>query len=414
MRCTFPYFAYLNAHLTMVKQDTDTYHHSGQYQAWRALIASETCREVETMSPNPTDQRLARHDAPLVTFNPGIIDETLSLPIDEAVAVLCDSGPLDQVPGYNGSYERELLAKAHATLDAALRYHDEAALHQIHRALFLLYDLHVADAGSPRAEHQFDPLLTRLRREIERRWLDTDISRFAHVPRPADSDELVAALKRLWSEHPASCHPLFDFLEKEASKEQIIAFFTSDSALNIRFFDLLLFSMVGSRIEVRKELAQNFWDESGRGEPARSHVTLFRRLLDSVGVGQAVDNHAAKLDWQGLAGYNLFMLTALNRRHYFKLLGILAMTELLDPPQYEKLARGCRRVGLGTANELEYYDEHVTIDVVHGEGWLMNVIVPIVEQTPSASADILVGARLRLQSCAGYYDALYAKLNALR
>jgi hypothetical protein len=44
----------------------------------------------------------------------------------------------------------------------------------------------------------------------------------------------------------------------------------------------------------------------------------------------------------------------------------------------------------------------------------MNVIVPIVEQTPSAGADILVGARLRLQSCAGYYDTLYAKLNALR
>lgn len=203
---------------------------------------------------------------------------------------------------------------------------------------------------------------------------------------------------------------MFDFLERSASLEQIVAFFKSDSALNIRFFDLLVYSMIGSREGVRRELAQNFWDESGRGDAARSHVTLFRSLLSTVGVSSASDDHASELGWQGLAGYNLFMLSSVNRQHYFKLLGIMAMTELLDPSQYEKLARGCRRVGLGRGAELDYYDEHVTIDVIHGEGWLSNVIVPIVDETPTVAKDILVGASLRMATCNDYYDALLARL----
>ncbi len=159
---------------------------------------------------------------------------------------------------------------------------------------------------------------------------------------------------------------------------------------------------------------QNLWDESGRGNPTLSHVSLFRQLLDVVGVGQAEDNHASQLQVEGHAGYNLFMLTSLNRAHYFKLLGVMAMTELLDPSHYEKLVRGCRRVGFGGAGELGYYEEHVTIDIVHAEGWLADVIVPVVEQTPAVGDDIIFGAALRLASCEAYFDALHARLARAR
>ncbi len=43
----------------------------------------------------------------------------------------------------------------------------------------------------------------------------------------------------------------------------------------------------------------------------------------------------------GLAGQNAFMLGAVNRSQYYKLLGVMAMTEVLDPPQYMKLVKGC-------------------------------------------------------------------------
>ena len=52
------------------------------------------------------------------------------------------------------------------------------------------------------------------------------------------------------------------------------------------------------------------------------------------------------------------------------------MTELLDPPQYEKLVAGCRRIGLSD-RDVHYYAEHITVDIGHADGWLNNVIVPI-------------------------------------
>jgi hypothetical protein len=342
-----------------------------------------------------------------------ILTSALSMPLDAAVSTLCDSATLERLIDEKPQSDEQFMAKVRKTLDAGLRERNEEALREIHQTLFILYDLHVADGASPRTLNQFNPTLTRLRNEIERQWLHDEVLRLGALVVPSDSQQLVHALKDLWSQHPVSSHGLFDFLEREASLEQIVAFFRSDSALNIRFFDTLLYSMLGSRDGVRKELVQNLWDESGRGEPKQSHVRLFRHLLDVVGLGQAHDNHAGVLGWQGLAGYNLFMLASLNRRHYFKLLGIMSMTELLDPSQYEKLARGCRRVGLGRSNELDYYDEHVTIDVVHGEGWLSNVIVPIVDETPSAGPQILLGAALRLATCNDYYNELYVQLVSL-
>ncbi len=88
----------------------------------------------------------------------------------------------------------------------------------------------------------------------------------------------------------------------------------------------------------------------------------------------------------------------------------MAATELLDPPQYSKLIQGCRRVGLPVP---EYYSEHVEIDVVHGSGWLDNVIAPLARSNPRAARHILEGVALRLESCRDYYDTLLRKLQSI-
>jgi len=336
--------------------------------------------------------------------------QALSASLDDAVSLLRDTPDLDVLLDSNDAFAAQFSGKVKLALQAAFERHEPAALREVHRALFLLYELHVADPGQIRCLNQFNSLLNSVRTSIEKAWLVAEARQTPDLGQPASAVELVAALKRIWSEHPVSSHPIFDFLERDASREQILMFFKNDSALNIRFFDLIVLSLLGSQQEVRKELAQNFWDEAGRGEAGRSHVSLFRHLLDTVGIGQADDDHASVLDWQGLAGYNLFMLSCLNRQHYFKSLGVMSMTELLDPSQYEKLARGCRRVGLGVGKEMDYYDEHISIDVVHGEGWLANVIMPVVERTPAAMLEILKGAHLRLSTCQDYYDDLYGKL----
>ncbi|CAB3802601.1 iron-containing redox enzyme family protein [Paraburkholderia fynbosensis] len=207
--------------------------------------------------------------------------------------------------------------------------------------------------------------------DAARRWLATEAlltTRLGGDVRTAH--DLTDAIRSVSAQHRASKHLLFDFLEKDATRVQLSAFFRSDSTLNIRFFDLIVLALLGSEPSVRGELSQNFWDEAGKGDPQRSHVTLFRHLLQTVDIPHADDDHASLLGCQGLAGYNLFMMTGLNRSQGLKSLGVMAVTELLDPTQYEKLTRGCRRLGLGGEGEFEYYDEHVSIDVVHAEGWL--------------------------------------------
>lgn len=357
-------------------------------------------------SPLSPDMPTARSSAETLH----LAESIAAMPLDAAVRTLLEMADLESLFEASPLFEA-LQARARSVMGQAFDEAVPAALREIHASLFMLYDLHVARAQERRAVNQFNPDLIRLRNEIERKWLAHELGQFdIPVVENTDTESLIAAMKDLWHRHPASHHPIFDFLEHEATREQLCAFFQSDSALNIRFFDLIVLSLLGSEESVRKELAQNFWDESGRGDAKQGHVALFRHLLDTVGIGQAPDDHASTLEWQGLAGYNLFIMTGLNRQHNFKSLGVMAMTELLDPKQYEKLARGCRRLGLGSDGELDYYDEHVTIDVVHGEGWLRNVIAPIVTRHPQALRDVLIGAQWRLRTCHDYYDGLLNRL----
>lgn len=141
-----------------------------------------------------------------------------------------------------------------------------------------------------------------------------------------NAGNIVDELRALCQQHPASHHPLFDFLASEASAAQIDYFFKSDSALNLLFFDLVAMGLVGSLPETRAEIAQNLWDEIGQGSTEITHVNLYKDLLKRRNIALP-DNHFAHLyEWQGLAGYNAFMLGGVNRQHYYKSLGVMAMT----------------------------------------------------------------------------------------
>lgn len=338
--------------------------------------------------------------------------ELLALPVGDAIVALTRMLRVDRSVQDDDRFAARLQARLAALLRRAFGERDETALADVHRALFVLYDLHVADPAMPAVVNQFDPLLTGLRVTIERQWLAAEYQRIGTAPVFESSDALITTLRCAVQAHPASHHPLFDRLAVHATRAQLEGFFRSDTALNVRFFDLIVMAMIGSPPETRQELASNFWDEAGRGDSQHSHVQLFRHLLADVGITPSGDDFASTLTWQGLRGYNLFMLCALNRQHYFKLLGVMAATELLDPPQYRKLVAGCRRLGLGPSIT-RYYDEHITVDDVHGEGWLDNVIRPLTQREPGAMSAVWAGCMLRLASCNDYYDALSRQLSSI-
>ncbi|STT48612.1 spermidine/putrescine ABC transporter [Klebsiella pneumoniae] len=186
---------------------------------------------------------------------------------------------------------------------------DPQAKKRAHHALFILYQSWLADPLSPAAANQFSSAAFR-GSEITSSLSGCGRKANASTTRDQCLTPAISStkLRALCQQHPASHHPLFDFLASEASAAQIDYFFKSDSALNLLFFDLVAMGLVGSLPETRAEIAQNLWDEIGQGSTEITHVNLYKDLLKRRNIALP-DNHFAHLyEWQGLAGYNAFML----------------------------------------------------------------------------------------------------------
>lgn len=295
----------------------------------------------------------------------------------------------------------------------AYQQNSVAAQRIVQNALFLIYQINLAHPLSIPAGKQYDPILLSLKQSIEQRWLPYEFEDLKQLPDLSKPDNFGHFLEKLWKSHPASHHELFDFLQEDASKEQLFMFLKSDSALNLIFFDLVAYTLIGAQPETRGTISENLWDEIGHGDNVLTHVNLYKDVLERQKI-ELPDNHYIDLyEVDALSGHNAFMIGATNRRHYYKLLGVMAMTEVLDPPQYEKLVKGCKRLNLIDRDVL-YYTEHITIDIKHGDDWLQKVINVIVERYPNARKEFYLGSILRLQTAKRYYDALLNKIKAIR
>lgn len=329
--------------------------------------------------------------------------------------------PLDHiVAGLLANQNLEAFCSSHPEAEAALNqiiedrlnnifiYNDETAKYEIFQSLFSLYEATIAYPLSPESRNHRRPLLANAKRLIEDRWtseLTKKFDKYTHT----DTTDICQAIKAMWEKHPSHNHKLFQFFRDSANLPQLAQMFRSDWALNIRFYDLLVLAMVGCPLEAREELSKNFWDEAGRGDASQSHVRLFNNVLERVGQKPGDVTSEPIVGWQGLEGFNLFYLFATNREHYFKLLGVMAATELLDPLHYDNLVAGCRRLGLEDVS-ISYYTEHASIDIEHANGWLENVIRPLVKKWPDAQKEILLGVAMRLDSACVYYDTVYENL----
>lgn len=311
-----------------------------------------------------------------------------------------------------------LLRQGLAIADRAYSDHNPDALFQLHKTLYLLYEDNLRPSGRSVAFNQYNPQLITLRNTLERRWeaFETGRAELSAEDVPADPDGFRAYFKSLCADHTMVGHHLFDFLLERATRDHLIGFFLSDAAVIVRFCDLVVLSMVGIEDEIRPELADNFWDEMGRGSYQERHVDLYRNLLEYVGVNLPGDTLAAEhfhghLNWQGLAGYNLYLFLCLHRKNQFRSLGALGAAEMMDPEQYSKVLTACRRVGLEDEDKLAYYSGHAEMDIAHGDGWLENVLLPLVQKYPDRRHEIVQGALMRMNVTQDYYDDLHDQLS---
>jgi len=216
---------------------------------------------------------------------------------------------------------------------------------------------------------------------------------------PTDPDGFVSWFEHLKHAGPGQGDPLFPWLAQEASRDELRWFFEQEAAGEAGFDDLVAYTQVKLPAQAKLELARNYWDEMGRGNPKGMHGPMLHALAEALAVSPTIENTV----WESLALANAMTAMATNRRYAWHSVGALGVIELTAPGRAAMVAEGLRRVGL-SGKERRYFDLHAVLDVKHSTEWNREALRPLVEEEPSRAIAIAEGALIRLNCGARCFD----------
>lgn len=357
-------------------------------------------------------------ELPVLALLPGSVPDTASgEDLPETLAALLDEPNLDRTLEREVGLEEELIQISrtlsrraypsdHTTDRQSAPWIDHSARDHLHRALLALYQQHVRLPTDSQLENQFHPFALRLLRELELPW-EKDLLRRVYAGRdlsaealPVDPSKFAEWFQSTAFGHPLYEHDLYTFLASDASRAQLEWFFRMECAGEAAFDDMVAMAQVGTRGDVKMEMAANYWDEMGKGRPQAVHTHLFHRLIEGLSLEAPP---ASELPWQILAGVNVMLWSCIPRRNAFRAQGTLGAVELLAPQRCTRLVHGAARVGI-RKKTVVYYGAHAIIDIGHAEGWLKHVVEPQVAAFPDSRMGIAEGLIARADASLDYFD----------
>lgn len=303
----------------------------------------------------------------------------------------------------------ELLnAELSLTLGNAFEELNSAALLELHKSLFAIYEVSFCDPLSPSARHEYSPWVINFRNAVEAAWLKYEMTCIgSDLPTPSEmatAESLCGWFTRQARKETALDQRVVRFLAEEATREQFKTFMLADAHLNYRFYDAMALVQKHYSESVKAEISRHMWDECGEGLVERAHTAQFTRALMKMGLGPPAT--PIWNDWRPYAGYNLYLCFGLSRQHYFKAVGSLTMPELFDPARDQAVVAGLDRLGFNAQKDFEYYYNHIGGDEAHGQRWLERVITPIALAQPEAVAELAIGGALRMEAMRRYNQYL--------
>jgi pyrroloquinoline quinone (PQQ) biosynthesis protein C len=237
--------------------------------------------------------------------------------------------------------------------------------------------------------------------ELEGRFLealrDEVAERAAAVPR--EPGAFVAWFEALEATGPGQYHPLFAWLEHEASADEMRWYLTQEAAGEAGFEDLTAYTQVKLPTRIKLELARNYWDEMGRGNAKGMHGPMLHRLVEALQLAPTIDTTA----WESLALANSMTAIATRRDYAWHALGALGVIELTAPGRSAAVAAGLKRLGVKAKDRL-YFDLHAALDVKHSAAWNAEVIAPAVAEDSRRAVAIAEGALIRLECGARCFE----------
>ena len=208
---------------------------------------------------------------------------------------------------------------------------------------------------------------------------------------PEDVDGFMAWFEALQENGPGQGDPLFPWLAEEASLDDFRWFLAQEAAGEAGFEDLTALAQVKVPAEAKLELANNYWDEMGRGNPKGMHGPMLSALIDELALEAEIDDTV----WESLSLANSMTAMAVNRRYAWHAIGALGVIELTAPGRSRATADGLKRLGLdGKARR--YFELHAVLDVRHSKDWNDKVFRPLVAGDPRRARAMAEGALIRL------------------
>lgn len=208
---------------------------------------------------------------------------------------------------------------------------------------------------------------------------------------PTEAEAFVEWFEALEPNGPGQHDPLFEWIEHEATLDQLKWYLTQEAAGEAGFDDLVALTQVRIPDQAKLELARNYWDEMGRGNPKGMHGPMLHFVVETLGLQPSIESTV----WESLALANCMTAMATNRRYAWHSVGALGAIELTAPARSAATGRGMRRLGLDAPTR-RYFDLHATLDVKHSEEWNKEAILPLVSEDPRRATAMAEGALMRL------------------
>jgi hypothetical protein len=190
---------------------------------------------------------------------------------------------------------------------------------------------------------------------------------------------------------PGQNDPLFPWLARYASDQDMKWFLTQEAAGEAGFDDLVALTQVKLPDEAKLELARNYWDEMGRGAAGGMHGPMLSRAVAALNLTPTIDETL----WPSLALANTMTAFATVRRYAWHSVGALGVVELTAPGRVSKVGEGLKRLGYPPVVR-KYFELHAVLDVKHSEDWNQNALLPLAREAPESLPFIAEGALMRL------------------
>ena len=222
---------------------------------------------------------------------------------------------------------------------------------------------------------------------------------------PTDVDGFLAWFDALEDNGPGQGDPLFPWLANDASAEDFRYYLTQEAAGEAGFEDLTALTQVKVPAIAKMELANNYWDEMGRGNMKGMHGPMLDGVVEALELEPDIGTTA----WESLALANAMTAMATCRRYAFHSIGALGAIELTAPGRSRCVADGLKRLGFGK-EIYRYFDLHAVLDVKHSDDWNAKVIAPLIAEDHRRAAAIAEGALIRLNAGARCFARYRAAL----